>query len=135
MPRKVEKTDAEWQEQLTPEQYRITRQHGTEPAFTGQYWNHKDEGVYRCSNCGTALFASDAKFDSGSGWPSFFEPLDAEHVETERDTRHGMIRTEVHCAVCGAHLGHVFDDAPKTPTGLRYCVNSASLDFDPTAQK
>lgn len=132
MPEKIEKTDKEWRQNLTPEQYRILRKKGTEVAFTGQYWNTKEEGVYRCAGCGTPVFHSVAKYKSGSGWPSFYMPVDEANVETEEDDSFLMRRTEVHCAVCGGHLGHVFEDGPQ-PTGLRYCINSASLDFDPEA--
>jgi peptide-methionine (R)-S-oxide reductase len=126
---KIEKPDREWREQLTPEQYRILRQKGTEPAFTGAYYDEKAEGVYRCAACGTPLFSSETKYESGSGWPSFYDAVDRGNVELHRDTSHGMIRTEVTCATCGSHLGHLFPDGPQ-PTGQRYCINSAALELD-----
>jgi len=127
---KIVKTDAEWRAQLSPEQYRISRQQGTERAFTGAYWDCHDDGIYRCIGCGTPLFDSTTKFDSGSGWPSFTAPVDPGTVEELEDRSHGMRRVEVRCARCGGHLGHVFPDGPR-PSGLRYCVNSASLDLKP----
>ena len=126
----VELTDEQWRERLTPEQYAVLRGKGTEPAFTGAYWDNKDEGVYRCAACNTQLFTSDTKYESGSGWPSFWEPVSPDAVAFERDTSYGMVRTEVVCGTCGGHLGHLFDDGPQ-PTGQRYCMNSVSLDFEP----
>lgn len=124
------KTDADWAKELTPEQFNITRRKGTERAFTGVYWDSKTPGTYSCVCCGEPLFSSDTKFDSGTGWPSFFAPLDEARVAKDVDTSHGMRRVEVHCAKCGCHLGHLFEDGPK-PTGLRYCLNSASLKLEP----
>lgn len=139
-PFPIMKSNEEWSRHLTEEQFAVLRGHGTEPPFRNAYWNHKEEGVYTCAGCGQVLFDSESKYDSGTGWPSFWKPVDPTHVGEKRDTSHGMIRTEVHCSRCGGHLGHVFPDGPA-PTGLRYCINSASLVFKkkdktqpPTAQ-
>ncbi len=130
MTEKIAKTDAEWRDQLTPEQFQVLRLKGTERAFTGKFWNTKTPGTYLCAACGQELFSADVKFDSGSGWPSFTQPIDAARVEEHVDRSHGMARTEVTCGRCGSHLGHVFPDGPA-PTGLRYCINSVSLELEP----
>ena len=127
---KLDLPENEWRKRLNPEQYHVLREAGTEQAFTGRYWNNHEAGVYRCAGCGEPLFESDAKFDSGTGWPSFTKPMSDDAVTEHRDMSHGMIRTEARCAKCDGHLGHVFPDGPG-PTGLRYCINSASLDFKP----
>ena len=131
MPEKMDLTDAEWREKLTPEQYQVLREAGTERAFTGKYEKNKAAGEYMCAGCGQPLFESGAKFDSGSGWPSFTRPAQDGAVEEHRDMAHGMVRTEVICSRCAGHLGHVFPDGPREEGGLRYCINSAALDFKP----
>jgi peptide-methionine (R)-S-oxide reductase len=125
---KITKSEQEWRQSLSPEQYHILREHGTERAFTGEYWNLKDDGTFACAGCGQELFSSGTKYDSRSGWPSFWEAIDKSRIETREDNSHGMRRVEVLCARCGGHLGHLFDDGPE-PTGQRYCINSASLEF------
>ena len=130
MSDKIRKSDSEWRKQLSPEQYHVAREKGTERAFTGEYWDNHQDGVYRCIGCGEPLFSSDTKFDSGTGWPSFSAPMPGDNVEMEEDTSHGMRRIEVHCRKCGSHLGHVFPDGPREAGGQRFCINSCSLNFE-----
>ena len=129
MDKPIVKTEEEWKKELSPEEYRVLRECGTEPAFTGKYYNHKEDGTYTCAGCGAELFSSNTKYDSGSGWPSFYAAIDKEAIKEELDTSYGMRRIEIKCAQCDSHLGHVFPDGPN-PTGMRYCVNSVSLDFE-----
>ena len=135
MATEISKTDAQWREELTPEQYQVLRKAGTERPFTGKYVDNHADGTYTCAGCGAELFDSETKFESGSGWPSFTEPKVAEAVEVKRDVSHGMIRTEVVCRACGGHLGHVFEDGPRDKGGLRYCMNSCAMEFQPTASE
>jgi peptide-methionine (R)-S-oxide reductase len=133
MSTQIEKTDEQWREELTPEQYEVLRRKGTEPPFTGRYVHSKEDGIYRCAGCGAELFSSDTKFESGTGWPSFYEPAQSANVELVDDSSHGMRRTEVVCGNCGGHLGHLFPDGPR-PTGQRYCMNSCALELDTSAK-